>query len=164
MLVQLRREAGATLYSGDFDLFADVVLTNMARAAFERRELLLDRERKLNVPVPQPIAVRTRGETFSRPEAVLDLLDVLERQRGTGVAVFHRNPYLHAAVTDYADGSSFDVFINDADELVVVPGYRATVGSLARLTDFIGERFSAVEISEAERVRPPTTKDLLGDG
>jgi hypothetical protein len=164
LLVQLRRDAGATFYSGDYALFDSVVLSGMALAASKRRTLLSGRERHLNEPVPRPLAVRTRGGTFGDAEAIVELLDTLERQQDTGVAVFHRNPYLHAAVTDYSDGSSFDVFVNDADELVVIPGYRATLSALARLTDSVGERFAAVEVAEVEVPAAPTLSDLLGDG
>jgi hypothetical protein len=164
LLVQLRRDAGATFYSGDYRLFEAVVLAGMALAASRRRTLLSGRQRQVHEPAPRPLAVRTRGGTFGHAEAIVELLDTLEHLQDTGVAVFHRNPYLHAAVTDYSDGSSFDVFVNDADELVVIPGYRATLGALARLTDSVGERFAAVEVTEVEVPVAPALKDLLGDG
>jgi hypothetical protein len=164
LLVQLRREAGATYYSGEFSLFESVVVAGMARAASDRRSLLDGRERQRNAPIPRPLAVRTRGATFEAAEAIFELLDVLERQQDTGVAVFHRNPYLHAAVTDYSDGSNFDVFVNHSDEVVVIPGYKASLGALARITDVVGERFAAVEVAEVAPLSPPTMSDFLGDG
>jgi hypothetical protein len=164
LLVQLRREAGATYYSGDFELFDNIVLQDLEDAAAHRVELLKGRERKRDAPVLRPLSVRTRASTFANPEAVAELLYVLEHQPATGVAVFHRNPYLHVAVTDYADGSNFDVFVNRADELVVIPGYSATVGSLARLTDAVGEKFAAVSVDESTPVSAPALSDLLGEG
>lgn len=164
LLVQLRREAGATFYSGDYALFDATVLSALAQSASRRRSLLTGRERQINEPNPRPLAVRTRGGTFAEPEAIVELLETLERQQSTGVAVFHRNPYLHATVTDYADGSNFDVFVNESDELVVIPGYRATVSSLARLTDSVSERFAAVEVTEVATPTAPRLSDFLGDG
>jgi hypothetical protein len=163
LLVQLRREAGATFYSGDYDLFETVVFRGLEDAAARRRLLLMGRERRLHEPLPRPLVVRTGSPTFSSPEAVTDLLDSLERQEATSVALFHRNPYLHVAVTDYSDGSNFDVFVNRADEVVVIPGYRATVTALARLTDTVGERFAAIEVDEASGRSAPTLDELLGD-
>lgn len=163
LLLQLRREAGATFYSGDFRLFDEVVLGGLALAAADRRRLLVDRERHIDEPLPQPLVIRTLGATFAEPEAILDLLDTLERQLATGVAVFHRNPYLHAAVTDYSDGSNFDIFVHESHEVVVIPGYRATLRALARLTDAVSERFAAVEVAEVERSAPPTLRDFVGD-
>jgi hypothetical protein len=163
-LVQLRREAGATFYSGDFALFLEVVVSGLALAAHNRRGLLIGRSRHVGEPSPRPLAVRTRGGTFESPESIIELLEALEGQQETGVAVFHRNPYLHVAVTDYADGSNFDVFVNDSDEVVVIPGYRATVAALARLTDTVGERFAAVEVGEVQPPVAPNTADFLGSG
>jgi hypothetical protein len=164
LLVQLRRDAGATYYSGEFSLFEKVVVAGLVRAAAERRDLLRDRERRRNAPTPRPLAVRTRGDTFGAAEAIFELLDVLERQPDTGVAVFHRNPYLHATITDYSDGSNFDLFVNHSDEVVVIPGYKASLGALARVTDVVGERFAAVEVTELAPLSPPTMSDFLGDG
>ena len=164
LLVQLRREAGATFYSGDYQLFESVVMDGLEDAAARRRSLLADRERRLDEPAPRPLVVRTRAATFGEPEAVTDLLDSLERQESTSVAVFHRNPYLHVAVTDYADGSNFDLFVNRSDEVVVIPGYRASVTSLARLTDTVGERFAAVAVDEVTSLPAPTLEDLFGEG
>lgn len=164
LLVQLRREGGATYYSGDFNLFDGVVLRRLEDSAAQRVELLRDRERKRDQPVPPALSVRTRTSTFANADAVSDLLYVLEHQQSTGIAVFHRNPYLHVAVTDYSDGSNFDVFVNRPDELVVIPGYSATVGALARLTDTIGEKFAAVAVGDSTPVSAPTLDELLGDG
>ena len=63
-----------------------------------------------------------------------------------GVAVVHRNPYLHVAVTDYTDGSNFDVFVTDPSEIVVHPGFTASIGSLNRLLQRIGETLPALEV------------------
>ncbi len=164
LLLQLRREAGATYYSGDFRLFSEVVVGALSTAASHRRRLLVGRERQHDKPAPRPLAVRTRGGTFAESQALFELIDGLERQRDTGVAVFHRNPYLHVAVTDYSDGSNFDVFVHDTDEVVVIPGYRATLRALARLTDYVGEHFAAIEVAEVHTPTPPTREDLLTTG
>src|SRR5437763_7485133 len=54
LLVQLRREAGATFYSGDYQLFESVVMDGLEDAASRRRSLLADRERRLDEPAPRP--------------------------------------------------------------------------------------------------------------
>jgi hypothetical protein len=164
LLLHLRREAGATFHGGDFTLFYDVVMRTLARAVAERRELLSGRQREVGAPPSRPITVRTTGKTFASPEAVAELLDALHGQRETGVAVFHRNPYMHAAVTDYTDGSNFDVFVTDEDEVVIIPGYRASVGAFARLTDTIGDRFPAVDVAEVADQPPPTLAELVANG
>ena len=90
LFVQLRREAGATFYSGDFNLFDGLVLRRLEDAAARRLELLRDRARKHDGAVPPAISVRTRASTFATADAVSELLHALERKPSTGVAIFHR--------------------------------------------------------------------------
>lgn len=158
--LHLRRRAGATFYTGDFSLFQRVVLGRLATAAARRRELLSGRERQVDTAPPEPIAIRLPGPTLVDAEATGEVLAELERQSGVAIAVLHRNPYLHVVVTDYADGSNFDVFVTEADVIEVHPGFRASLGALSRLTQNLGERFEALEIAEAARPEPVSLDDL----
>jgi len=146
LFVHLRRHAGATYYSGDFGLFSSVVLQRFTAAAGERLELLSHRERRLHEPVTDALVmdlpVDSLGNEFGRRELLTSVGDV----RGVQVATFHQNPYLHFGVTDYLDGSSFDVVVTDDQRLTVLPGYRASVGSLARVTDAIGDALGMVAL------------------
>jgi hypothetical protein len=77
------------------------------------------------------------------------------------IAVLHRNPYLHVVVTDYADGSNFDVFVTEPDAIEVHPGFRSSLGALTRLTQSLGERFEALKIAEAAPPEPVSLDDLI---
>jgi len=162
--LHLRRQAGATYYGGDFRLFEDVVLGALVTAAGRRKELLSGRERKLHVTPERAIAVEMSSAIFADPEAVTELLDALSEQRGVGIAVLHRNPYLHVAVTDYLDGSNFDAFVTLDDRVVIYPGYRASVGALTRLTEHLSERFAAREVTDVRASTPPTKAELFTTG
>jgi len=164
LMLHLRRSAGATFYSGDFGLFHDVVFTGLVDAARRRHELLVNRQRTPGGMPTSALSVELGIPVFGQPEALQQLLSELTDQHGMGVAVLHRNPYLHLAVTDYVDGSNFDVFVTSDSELTIFPGYRATVGSLARTADAIGDRFAAVAIGETPSARPPTREDLFTTG
>lgn len=88
----------------------------------------------------------------------------LAQQRDVGIAVLHRNPYLHVVVTDYSDGSNFDVFVTDPSAISVHPGFRASMGALTRLTQRLGERFEALEIAEALPADAVSLDDLIDAG
>lgn len=152
--VHLRRDAGATYYHGDYALFCSVVLQRLTQAAAARRALLSDRDRQREEPLHESLVMRLPEGTFLAQEANTDLLDSIGAVRGVQVAVFHRNPYLHFTVTDYLDGSNFDVFVTEDDRVTLLPGYRASVGSLARVTDAIAEGLGMIEI-HAERIDEP---------
>ena len=121
--LHLRRLAGATYYTGDFSLFDRLVLGRLATAASRRRDLLSGRARQVDEPPRRPITIRLPGPVLVDAEATGDVLAVLERQRDVAVAVLHRNPYLHVVVTDYSDGSNFDVFVTDPCAIEVHPGF-----------------------------------------
>lgn len=159
--LHLRRESGATFYSGDFGVFETVVLTALARAAHERLALLSGREQHVGAVTRGPVGIRFESGRLSGQGVIGSLADAIQREKPFGVAVFHGNPYVHLVVTDYQDGSSFSVFVADDDEVRVVPGFHATVGSLARLTDAIGERLGAESILEARATPAATLDDLF---
>jgi hypothetical protein len=161
--LHLRRRAGATYYAGSFRLFDEVVLDRLASAAIARRRLLSDRART-EARIEDAIALRVPAGLFSDPDSIGELLFTLAEQRGAGIAVLHRNPYLHVTLTDYLDGSNFDVFVTQEDECIIYPGYRATLGALTRFTDYVGERFAALELAEVVAARPPSREELFTSG
>ena len=160
MRVHLRRNGGATFQAGDFNVFVEVVLGALAGAGERRFALLAERSREIGQPLRRPLAVRFRGSKLREPFTTASLADAIQRQQPFGVAVLHGNPYIHLVVTDYVDGSNFNVFVAEDDEVRIVPGFRATVPSLARLTDAIGDRLGAETIEEAHSV-PAVTLDKL---
>ncbi len=162
--LHLRRQAGATFYGGGFGVFEDVVLTALVAAAARRKALLSGRERQIRVRMENAIAVQMPTGIFSEAESVSDLLEALSEQRGVGIAVLHRNPYLHVAVTDYLDGSNFDAFVTSNDSVLIYPGYRSSAGALTRLTEHLAERFAAREVADVPASKPPTRDELFTTG
>jgi hypothetical protein len=157
LAIHLRRQAGATFYRGDFGLFAATVLTRLASAAGERRRILTGRQRHEDEPITEAILM-----TFEQPVSVNlreRLLSSLSKAHGVRAAVLHGNPYLHLIVTDYLNGSNFDILATERDRLRVLPGFKATTASMARITDVIGDELGmhaicaeeiSVSVSDAE--------------
>jgi hypothetical protein len=161
--VHLRRRAGATYYGGNFDLFANVVMGRLTRAAEQRRQLMTGRAREVGAIVPAPIQIRLDDPIFTDATATGDLLNEVAGLRDLSMAVMHRNPYLHVAVSDLTDGSNYDVFVTSPDSIEIHPGFRASMGSLSRLSQALGERFEATEIGEATPSEPVSLYDLMAD-
>lgn len=162
--VHLRRVAGATYYSGDFGLFDTVIATALASAAKDRRDLYRNRNRTRGVTPSTALAIELETAVLGDPTAIAELLDEVARPKRLGVAVLHRNPYLHFAVTDYSDGSNFDAFVTEDDRVVIHPGYRSTTGALGRFVEIVTEHFATRSISEVGATAPPTLEDLLTGG
>lgn len=162
--VHLRRAAGATFYSGDFELFRSVVLDRMAAAASRRVQLFRNRARTRENPAVRPVEVKVGRARFDESGALIDFLNRVSRYAASDTAVLHRNPYLQLALTDYLDGSNFDIFITAVDKITVFPGYQASVSALVRLTDFLSEEFEADGVAEASALGPVDLEDLFAPG
>jgi len=162
--VHLRRSAGATFYSGDFELFRSVVLERLAAAANRRVQLFRNRARTPEQPTPRPIEIRVGRARFDEASAAGDFIERITRYAASDTAVLHRNPYMQVALTDYLDGSNFDVFVTSVDKITVFPGYRASVSALVRLTDFLSEEFEADGVADVATTRPAEIEDLFAPG
>lgn len=150
--LHLRRVAGCTFYSGDARLFEDTVVRILIEAASGRRALMSGRARVPSQAV-RPVAIHLERAVFKSRDETGVLINHLNAAPNVSVAVFHRNPYLHVAVTDEVDGSNFDVMITESDRIDIVPGYRASVAAMTRLGTLLGERFGSKEMSEATQDR-----------
>ena len=162
--VHLRRAAGATFYSGDFELFRSVVLERLAAAASRRVQLFRDRARTREHPRVRPIEVKVGRDRFDEPRAVADFIERLSRYAASDTAVLHRNPYVQVALTDYLDGSNFDIFVTALDRITVFPGFLASVAALVRLTDYLSEEFEADSVADVTSTAPVELADLFAPG
>lgn len=162
--VHIRRISGATYYSGDFAIFEKVVMRRLANSARQRLALLRGRERSVESDDLRPIQIKLADDQLRDAEATGMVLEFLQKQRSVGVAVLHRNPYFHAVVTDFSDGSNFDVLVTDSDSLEIFPGFRASLRSLGQLAQGLSERFGAVEIGEEGESPTVTLEQLASRG
>lgn len=149
--MQVRRSSGASFYRGHFHLFTDVVLARLKTAAYQRRELLDHRERAPRQVAEQVLSLSVERMDLSLPTSRRFLREAISEVKGLQVAAIHGNPYMHLLVTDYLNGTSFDVLVTESNRVEIVPGLKASVGSLARVTEAIG---SAVGMQRLEVVEP----------
>jgi hypothetical protein len=158
--IHLRREAGATLYSGPMSDFQRLVLDRLARSASDRRQLLRGRTRIKGEAV-RPVGVNFDSPVFSTVESLSGVLEALASMPSIGLAILHRNPYLHVVATSYVDGSSYDVMVTKDNEVTVYPGFRASMTSLSSIVQRLVEAFGASEVSEGAKKSRPTMDELF---
>ncbi|MEP6814728.1 MAG: hypothetical protein ABI873_04155 [Marmoricola sp.] len=91
------------------------------------------------------------------------MLVELADSRDISFAVMHRNPYLHVAVADTSDGSNYDLFVTQSDVIELHPGFRASLGSLSRIAQGLGDRFEASYLREQRVPEPVALADLAND-
>ena len=62
--------------------------------------------------------------------------------------LYHGNPYVHASLVDYYDGSSYDIWVLSEDKITIVPQIKASFSSMSRLCEHIFKKFREGEIKE----------------
>lgn len=122
-----------------------------------------NRQRQINEPPKQPIQVRLPVPFFTDRNATGEVIRELERASNISFAVIHRNPYLHLAVTDENDGSNYDLFVTKPEVIELHPGFRASLGSLTRIAQGLGDRFEATALGEEPIRGPVSFYDLIDD-
>ena len=88
------------------------------------------------------------GSAHYRLQHTGEIIREVASLRNVTLAVFHRNPYLHLAVTDESDGSNFDVMVTEPHSIDVYPGYLVSTSALSRLVDHISDRFGGDKVND----------------
>tara|TARA_R110002111_G_scaffold86003_2_gene134757 strand:- start:642 stop:1733 length:1092 start_codon:yes stop_codon:yes gene_type:complete len=125
----------------------------LAKGLHERvqeRQLLFDRRGADKSPThaSRPIEIKYETHLFEDKQQNHRLVRVLSRLPNAGVSVFHANPYLHASVVDYIDGTSCKIWVTDSSAITVIPGRKSTSSSLARLCNHINVEFREGRVTE----------------
>lgn len=162
--IHLRRLAGATFYSGDFSIFYDCVLREIEATATRQRTLFSGRTRHVNVPIAPPVSITLPDGFFGNRAQSGEFIGALSSISHLAVATVHRNPYLHLAVSDYTDGSTFDVFVTSDDEVDVHGGFTSSVEGFARLVTHITDLLPATDIREKRLESVGSLEELVALG
>ncbi len=135
---------------GDVRNISAYFLKALSDVVSGRVALLSDRERKTGGEAAlRPVEIVYRRSVFTSREDNQKLITALSNMQLGGVAVMHRNPYAHAVVLDFYDGSTFDVVVTRPDRLMIVPGFKSSFHSLMRLCEQVFRDFSEGEIQES---------------
>jgi hypothetical protein len=147
------REGISYYYSGEIKYFRGHFLQIMCDIATKKSSFLSGRERQVSNSALKPMDIVYSQNVFTSRSDNFKLINSLSNLSRAGVAVMHRNPYLHAVVLDFDDGSTFDVFVTEGDRVRIVPGFRSSVHALMRLCEQIFKDFHEGEIADAPRER-----------
>ncbi|MGH7466985.1 MAG: hypothetical protein ACRENP_03270 [Longimicrobiales bacterium] len=117
-----------------FKIPADAVLTKVARLASGWYHFLRDRQRAPETHFrSRPFLISFRDPVLATHDQIEALATALRRIPAASFTVIHGNPYYHAVLVDYRDGSTNEVLILDESAIYVLPQGRSTVRSLRTL-------------------------------
>ncbi len=131
--------------------FLQEIVGSFRAAATKNRSLLQGRSvSDSQTKTSKPLRILYDSRVFDDKSQNHRLIKVLSGMPNAAISVFHPNPFLHASVIDYSDGSSYTIWITDSSAISIIPGVKSTAQSLGRLCNHINEFFGEGDIREID--------------
>jgi hypothetical protein len=143
----ISRKAESRFVDGESAIYFQLLLENVASLVSNKSDLFSNRSREYGSRDAEPIQITYREGTIEGREENYRLIRTLDGLSKSSVAVYHENPYMHASVLDFNDGTTADVFLTSDSNISIIPGFTASQGALSRITDQILEGFREGDIS-----------------
>lgn len=127
-----------------------VMLDRVVEMASEWFQFLRNRERRAESQFhSRPFRIKFNHPALGTRDQIKLLATALRSLPSVSCTTLHGNPYYHAVMLDYSDGSTYEVLVADDSSITVLPQGRATVNSLQRLCSMVFSEFREGELSEA---------------
>jgi len=104
--------------------------------------------RERNYQPGLPIEISYGHDIFVDAEEVRRFGDVISKYPNATKAVYHANPYYHASVADFLEGSSFGIWVLSPRRILLVPQAKSSEKAFERLISYIFSEFREGTIGE----------------
>ncbi len=135
-----------------FTRFYETIIVGAAEMAQRKFNAFANRNRTEEHLTPQKLEISYDTDTLGSKDQLNYFIETLGTLKFSSMSIYHRNPYFHASVVDYGDGSSYDVWVVNTRKIHILPQLRANAASLARLVNHVFEFFSEGEIEGYIRI------------
>lgn len=143
---------GAINYSFMHQEINESAVQILEKHAAERLSFLSGRGlREQNYQPRAPIQISYDRDLFDHKEEVRKFGEVIAEYPHSTRAIFHPNPYYHASLADFLDGSSVELWILSPRRILIAPQAKCTEQALERLISHIFFEYDEGEISEYRR-------------
>ena len=115
----------------------------------ERIQLFKSRGLKERNYRPSSALTINYSDEIFKDKSIFDhFSSIIRRYPNSTKALFHSNPYFHASIADFLDGSSLDIRISDHKTLLIIPQIQTSISSLERLVAYIFDNFYEGKVEE----------------
>lgn len=104
--------------------------------------------RERNYQPSIPLEILFDYNKFDDIEEIRRFGSVLTKYPNSTIAIYHSNPYYHANLADFDDGSSFDIWILSSKRVIIKPQLKASPQAFERLISFISSEYGEGEICD----------------
>jgi hypothetical protein len=133
-------------------VFAGFILP-VCKIIHENIEFFGNRGRRENRDLSaKPLAIDFGPDQFPDTSENIRFIKSLKRLNKASVSVLHGNPYIHLSVIDYFDGSTFDLWVLNSNQLVIVPQMKGSISSIKRLIHHIFDTYAEGDIREYREI------------
>lgn len=132
-----------------FNEITSYLIKPLESLAAERLSLFNNRGiRERNYKVGFPIEIEYKNDIFSDVLQVQRFGEIISKYPDASKAVFHANPYYHASVADFLDGSSFEIWVLSPGRVMIVPQAKSSTQAIERLISHIFSEFKEGIVGE----------------
>lgn len=96
----------------------------------------------------RPLSIYFGYDRFKTQDDSNEFVEAMKQLDKSSVSVQHNNPYVHLSVLDYIDGSAFDVWVLDAQDIVIVPQLKGTTQAINRLVGHVFNKFAEGRVAD----------------
>lgn len=136
---------GVILYSKPFNflIFYNIIIKTITDEILnKRREIYSKKSRTIEDPKPKPITIKLEKDYFLGQENINKLVNRLNESEKYEVSVLYISESLaHIECYDYANGGSFDIYINNANEIKIIPQTQMTAIAIEAIIIRISDLF-----------------------
>ena len=114
---------GILVCKSDIKSFFFEVVQQAINKASNDKELFKNRSRRDNPGLKvRPLRLDFEQPIFKEKSNNHKLISAPTKMPNRSLSVFHVNPYLNASMVDYADGSTYRIWVLSENDLIIVPG------------------------------------------
>lgn len=145
---------GMVKTNGEFLNIFDDLIPPVCEIVHRNYELFRNRSRRDNaLSEVRPLAINFGRDQLGDDEEKTKLIEAMRLLNKASVSVTHNNPYLQLSVVDYFDGSTFDLWVINPRELIIVPQLKGTVSAIRRLISHVFDNYAEGYIEDFQAVR-----------
>ena len=100
--------------------------------------------------MPKPLEVTFDSEVFSNIDEFNRFRNLIKKYPNSNKTIIHSNPYFYLTISDFIDGSSFDLWVVESNKISLVPQSKSSQQGFEKLIKYIFENFKEGTIKEME--------------
>ena len=122
-------------------MYLDTLLPGIAEQLSDKDTLFKNRTRQYGSRDTDRLEIQYEEGAIQGVEENKRLVKALRGLPRSSITVYHDNPYLHASLLDFDDGTNVDVYLTSDHNISIIPGFNASRKSLSRICNQINKGF-----------------------